>query len=78
MYINKKKILILDMRGDESMTNNEKKGKKSPIDVSNDNISYSKNEEFGLITVSHPDKNDSPKLSVEEAMKKMNNNQGGR
>ncbi|MFJ8235814.1 hypothetical protein ACIQ34_08725 [Ureibacillus sp. NPDC094379] len=60
------------------MTNNRKQRKKSSIDVANDQIHYSKNEEFGLITVSHPDKNDSEKLSVEEAMKKMNNNQGGR
>lgn len=81
------KILILLVKGDEIMRDKKgfgkfsksdnKTSKKNPLDHANDNIRFRQNEEFGLITVSHPDKNNSEKLSVEEVIKKMDENQGG-
>ncbi|KGR74252.1 hypothetical protein [Ureibacillus sinduriensis] len=64
------------------MTNNQENGEfntksKSPIDVSNEEVRFSKDEEFGLITVEHPGKNNSKKLSMKDVIKNMDNNQGG-
>lgn len=56
----------------------EEQKKKNPLDHANDPIRFHHNEEFGLITVSHPYKNNSEKLSVEEVFKNLENNQGGR
>lgn len=60
------------------MTNNNEYGKnKNPLDVSQEQVRFSKDEEFGLITVEHPEKQNSEKLSMKEVLKKMDNNQGG-
>ncbi|MDN4492788.1 hypothetical protein [Ureibacillus aquaedulcis] len=50
---------------------------KNPLDVSKEEVRFSKDEEFGLITVEHPGKNNSEKLSMKDVIKKMDNNQGG-
>lgn len=67
------------------MTNNKDYGEfsntqgknKNPLDVSNEEVRFSKDEEFGLITVEHPEKNNSEKLSMKDVIKKMDKNQGG-
>lgn len=64
------------------MTNNKENNEfntksKSPIDVSKEEVRFSKDEEFGLITVEHPGKNNSKKLSMKDVIKNMDNNQGG-
>ncbi|QCR32299.1 hypothetical protein [Lysinibacillus sp. SGAir0095] len=50
---------------------------KNALDVSKEEVRFSKDEEFGLITVEHPEKNNSKKLPAKEVIKKMDNNQGG-
>jgi len=50
---------------------------KNPLDVSQEEVRFSKDEEFGLITVEHPEKNNSKKLPMKDVIKKMDNNQGG-
>ncbi|PYF06796.1 hypothetical protein [Ureibacillus chungkukjangi] len=61
------------------MTNNKEFNSKSknPLDLSNEEVRFSKDEEFGLITVEHPEKNNSKKLPMKDVIKKMDNNQGG-
>lgn len=60
------------------MTNNNEYGKnKNPLDVSQEQVRFSKDEEYGLITVEHPERQNSEKLSMKEVLKKMDNNQGG-
>ncbi|MFC7684961.1 hypothetical protein [Ureibacillus sp. GCM10028918] len=62
------------------MTNNkdfENQNNNNPLDVSKEKVRFSKDEEFGLITVEHPEKNNSEKLSMKDVIKKMDNNQGG-
>ncbi|MCM3387103.1 hypothetical protein M3649_03025 [Ureibacillus chungkukjangi] len=61
------------------MTNNKEfnSNSKNPLDLSNEEVRYSKDEEFGLITVEHPEKNNSKKLPMKDVIKKMDNNQGG-
>ena len=61
------------------MTNNKEFNSKSknPFDLSNDAVRFSKDEELGLITVEHPEKNNAKKLPMKDVLKKMDNNQGG-
>lgn len=67
------------------MTNNNEHGEfsnpeaknKNPLDVSKEQVRFSKDEEYGLITVEHPEKQNSKKLSMKDVIKKMDNNQGG-
>ena len=67
------------MKGAEIMTNNKEfnSKNKNPLDLSNDEVRFSKDEEFGLITVEHPGKNNSKKQPMKDVIKKMDNNQGG-
>ncbi|MCP1145048.1 hypothetical protein [Lysinibacillus endophyticus] len=51
--------------------------KRNPLEVANNTVRLKPNEEFGLMTVSHPNKNNSKKLSLEEVINKMDENQGG-
>ncbi len=51
--------------------------KRNPLEVANNTVRLKPNEEFGLMTVSHPPKNNSKKLSLEEVINKMDENQGG-
>ncbi|MDI7742011.1 hypothetical protein QMK38_08345 [Lysinibacillus fusiformis] len=57
--------------------NNEYEKNKNPLDVSQEQVRFSKDEEYGLITVDHPERQNSEKLSMKEVLKKMDNNQGG-
>ena len=50
---------------------------KSPLEVVNHTVRLKPNEEFGLMTVSHPNYNNSKKLSLKEVISKMDENQGG-
>ena len=61
------------------MTNNKEinSKNKNPLDLTNEEVRFSKDEEFGLITVEHPEKNNSEKLPVKDVIKKMDKNQGG-
>lgn len=60
------------------MTNNNDSSKnKNPLDVSQEPVRFSKDEEFGLITVEHPENQNSEKLPLKEVLKKMDDNQGG-
>ncbi|HWL13843.1 MAG TPA: hypothetical protein VNQ57_12690 [Ureibacillus sp.] len=60
------------------MENKKKKAKaKNPLDVANEEVRFSKDEEFGLITVEHPKAANSEKLSLKDVLKKMDDNQGG-
>lgn len=43
---------------------------KNKLDLSNE-VRLKKNEEYGLITVSHPNKANSKKLSMKDVLKKM-------
>ena len=60
------------------MENKNKKVKaKNPLDIANEEVRLRKDEEFGLITVEHPEKANSEKLSLKDVLKKMDDNQGG-
>lgn len=54
-----------------------RKKRKNKLNWANENIHFEENEEFGLITVIHPENNQSKELTAKEAFKKMDNNQGG-
>ncbi|SOC05804.1 hypothetical protein SAMN05880501_104117 [Ureibacillus xyleni] len=59
------------------MKKKNKLKKKNPLNVANEEVRYNHNEEFGLMTVSHPEKSNSKKLSLEEVIFNMDENQGG-
>nr|WP_106783103.1 hypothetical protein [Lysinibacillus timonensis] len=50
--------------------------KKSQLETANEHVQYHSDEEFGT-TVLHPENTNSEKLSVEEVIKKMDENQRG-